>query len=197
MSAASETKKLSLKLMVDSRTNEVVFAEADKCFVDFLCDILSMPVNTMVKVLKDGATVLGSLSNIYKSIEALGQDYIMPSTKDSVLKPKGIVCVPLLSVSEAPPTLDFYGCSYCSNRCFTHSPDELCSCGRTVYKLSYRYVKPKASVKATSDTGNGHVREVVKYMVLDNLEVKPLTMAHIKCHVEDIASFEERDVEVG
>ncbi|MBA0749997.1 hypothetical protein Gogos_003866 [Gossypium gossypioides] len=43
---------VSLKLLVDSMSQRVLFAEAGKDFVDFVFNILSFPVGTVIWLLK-------------------------------------------------------------------------------------------------------------------------------------------------
>ncbi|CAN1269350.1 hypothetical protein LINPERPRIM_LOCUS13549 [Linum perenne] len=50
MSTAAEIyAKVTLKLLINKKTNKVIFAEAGKDFVDFLFSILSFPLRTMIK----------------------------------------------------------------------------------------------------------------------------------------------------
>ncbi|KAL0460633.1 UNVERIFIED_CONTAM: hypothetical protein Slati_0690500 [Sesamum latifolium] len=66
---------VSLNLLIDTHGKRVIFAEAGKDFVDFLFHILSLPVGTIVALIPEQEMV-GSLSNLYKSIENLNESYI-------------------------------------------------------------------------------------------------------------------------
>ncbi|GKV28508.1 hypothetical protein SLEP1_g37552 [Rubroshorea leprosula] len=56
--------------MVDSKGHRVLFAEAEKDFVDFLFNLLSLPVATVIRLLsKQG--MIGSLAFLYDSVENL------------------------------------------------------------------------------------------------------------------------------
>ena len=46
--------KVSLKLFVDKKRQRVIFAEADKEFVDFLLSIFTLPVGVVTRLLKEG-----------------------------------------------------------------------------------------------------------------------------------------------
>ncbi|KAH7841271.1 hypothetical protein Vadar_027781 [Vaccinium darrowii] len=48
---ASSKAKVSLKLLIDTKAKRVLFAEAGKDFVDFLFNLLRLPVGTVVKLL--------------------------------------------------------------------------------------------------------------------------------------------------
>ncbi|GAB4857102.1 hypothetical protein Ancab_015014 [Ancistrocladus abbreviatus] len=122
-------KQVSVKLLIDTKTNKVLFAEGGKDFVDFLFYILSLPVGAVVRLLNKG-TMMGSLGNLYDSIENLSNDYIQQTFhKDSLLKPRLPPCnadsvgmVPLLSVAQAPILAkSFFGCSRTNNSWYESS----------------------------------------------------------------------------
>ncbi|KAL7084925.1 hypothetical protein ACP275_14G252200 [Erythranthe tilingii] len=83
----AKSTTVSLKLLIDEQGERVLFAEAGKEFVDFLFHILSLPMSTVINLVgKQG--MVGSVSNIYESVQNLNQAYIQPDkTKDSLLKP--------------------------------------------------------------------------------------------------------------
>ncbi|KAG5602306.1 hypothetical protein H5410_033676 [Solanum commersonii] len=57
--------KLSMKLLIDSKNKKVVFAEVEKDFVDFLFYILTLPLSTDTKLLKEKGMI-----NIYERGES-------------------------------------------------------------------------------------------------------------------------------
>ncbi|GFP87033.1 hypothetical protein PHJA_000847100 [Phtheirospermum japonicum] len=206
---------VSLKLLIDTQAKRVIFAEADKEFVDFLFYILSLPVAKLVSLLgKDG--MVGSLANLYESIENLNESYIEPNqTRDSLLKHVSSVttgsCVPLLAIKNAPATAKtkkFYRCN-CTNNQYSHfvqqdDPRAVCpNCGKYMDKL-LEYVKyaPAAVDEQVSINKCGFVKEVVTYMVMDDLTVKPMsTISSItllnELGVEDVRALQEKIVNLG
>ncbi|CAN1269392.1 hypothetical protein LINPERPRIM_LOCUS13566 [Linum perenne] len=138
------TTKVTLKLLIDKKSNRVLFAEAGKEFVDFLFSILSLPLGTVIRLLSKDKMV-GCLGNLYQSIEELDDTFIQQSTsKDIVLNPK---------------------------------------------------------VQNQNSEG-GFVKGVVAYMVMDNLEVKPMsTISSItllnKFNIQQVGALEEKVVELG
>ncbi|KAH7548035.1 hypothetical protein ACOSP7_032659 [Xanthoceras sorbifolium] len=89
MAAASSMK---LKLLIDTKANKVPFAEAGKDFVDFLFYLISLPVGTVIRLLKENSLV-GSFGKIYVSIENLNETYIQPNQdKNSLLNPTAPIC---------------------------------------------------------------------------------------------------------
>ncbi|CAH9133292.1 unnamed protein product [Cuscuta epithymum] len=58
---------MSLKLFIDRKAGKVIFAEEDKAFVDFVVNILSLPLAAVSKLLKY-ETGGGSFGNLHKSV---------------------------------------------------------------------------------------------------------------------------------
>jgi hypothetical protein len=98
MASISPIPKMKLKLLVDKNSENVVFAEADKDFIDFLIHLLSLPVATAVRLLKEKTMDVGSLSHFYESLQNLPDSYFKPNqNKYSLLNPR----VPILSAAAA------------------------------------------------------------------------------------------------
>ncbi|KAM0903876.1 hypothetical protein ACQ4PT_018399 [Festuca glaucescens] len=78
---------LSMKLLIDTKAQRVLFAEASKDVVDFLFSLLALPVGTAVKLLgKD--SMVGCVGNLYSSVEKLDGTYVQPgAAKGAVLHP--------------------------------------------------------------------------------------------------------------
>ncbi|CAN1284282.1 hypothetical protein LINPERPRIM_LOCUS18571 [Linum perenne] len=148
--------KVTLKLLIDKRTNRVVYGEAGKDFVDFLFTILSLPLGTATKLLSKENKMVGTLGNLYRSIEELSDTYIQPrQRKDRVLNPSVLYCPARVGV---------------------------------------------AGDKKGEE--GGFVKGAVPYMVMDNLEVKPmLTMSIMalfnKMNIKEVGSIEEKVIELG
>ncbi|KAJ8450501.1 hypothetical protein Cgig2_002186 [Carnegiea gigantea] len=203
--------KLSLKLLVDTRANKVLFAEADKGFVDFLFHIMLLPIGTIVRLLKMKDDKIGCLGDLYKSIEALSASYIHPNVpKDMVLKPTISSCPPnfLLvkdGLASQTGTRKFYMCSYYPSSHYSYvsdAPGAVCPSCNHAMSSEVSYVAPKSSKSNTAASTDGYVKGVVTYMVMDNLEVKPMsTISSLalmnKFHVKDITSLMEKHVQVG
>ncbi|KAL7612601.1 hypothetical protein Lser_V15G08701 [Lactuca serriola] len=58
MSASSSSSEVSLKLLIDTKAKKVLFAEANKQFVDFLFHVLSLPIGTVIKLLNKTSMVV-------------------------------------------------------------------------------------------------------------------------------------------
>ncbi|KAL9143479.1 hypothetical protein ABFS82_14G239700 [Erythranthe guttata] len=69
---------VSMKLLIDTHAKRVLFAEADNDCVDFLFYILSLPVANLVNLVGKNQMV-GSLGNLYESIENMNDSYVQPN----------------------------------------------------------------------------------------------------------------------
>lgn len=206
--------KITLKLLVDRNAKRVIFGEAGKEFVDFLFHFLSLPVGTVVKLLSKDKMV-GSLGKIYESIEAMHANYMEPNVnKEHVLNPK----VTSSSLANSPSLLGyktndepndskaFYRCSYnCNTNCYGYvatDPQAVCpSCRRTMNRaMTYVPGPEKEAVKV--EKGSGYVKGLVTYMVMDNLQVMPMsTISSITLlstfKVKDLSALETLEVCIG
>ncbi|XP_019248478.1 PREDICTED: uncharacterized protein LOC109227737 [Nicotiana attenuata] len=179
--------KVTMKLLIDSKTKRVMFAEAGKECIDFLFHILALPIGSVIRLLTTKGMV-GCLGNLYESLENLDNMFIQPNQeKDILLKPKSAAYAtsgPLL-LADSPVKKQFYRCSYNNNHNYT-TDDPRTRC-------------PSENVVAT---GGGLVKGVVTYMVLDNLVVKPMsTISSItllnEFSVKDVGILKEKVVTLG
>lgn len=206
MTTTSDTK-LSMKLLIDTNDGKVLFAEAEQECVDLLFHILSLPAGTVIHLLKE-KRMCGSLSNLYESVQNLKDTYIQSNQcKDILLKPKSSVAissVAFLLLNDVPTTdKTFYGCSnpnYYHNT-VSDNPTALCTKCRYIMSKKLDYVDPPVASGAVAATG-GFVKDMVTYMVTDDLVVKPIsTISFIalvnKFNVRDLGELEEQVVSIG
>ncbi|VVA40364.1 PREDICTED: DUF674 [Prunus dulcis] len=204
-SSNTNTTSVSMKLLVDSTRGKVLFAEASKDVVDFLFTLLSLPVGTVIRLLsKDG--MVGSLGKLYESVENLDDTYLQPNlNKNMLLEPKATVAganiLPLLTNDVDSNAKKFYMCSYCSNRSISNVHGTPCpDCNHGHMSNEVTYVSPAPTVARPSE--GGYVKGVVTYMVMDDLEVKPMsTISSIamlnKFNVKEVGALEEKVVNLG
>ncbi|XP_075670310.1 uncharacterized protein LOC142640103 [Castanea sativa] len=171
--------KVSLKLLIDSKSQRMLFAEAGKEFVDFLITFLSLPVGTVIRLLKKQGMV-GCLQNFHESIESLSDTYFQPQqNKDSLLKPK-----PYISGGGLVPL---------------QLPNIESSTSRKFYRCVQDF---RSGNNSGSSNVGGYVKVVVTYMVMDDLVVKPMsTISRItllnNLNVKDVEALEEKVVDLG
>ncbi|XP_028790123.1 uncharacterized protein LOC114746106 [Neltuma alba] len=86
--ASSSSSKVSVKLLIDTKEERVLFAEASKEFIDFLFNLLRLPVGTVIRLLTKNAMV-GCLGKLYESAENLSDVYLNNPEQDrnTLLKP--------------------------------------------------------------------------------------------------------------
>lgn len=204
-SSSQSNPKMKLKLFLDTSNNQkkVLYGEAGKDFVDFLIYLLTLPLSTVFKVLKDNDDdKLGSLSHFYESLENLPESYLHPSqNKSSLLNPR----IPVYTTG-IPVTLSdydfknrkFYQCFSKDHRTVSEVPDLICpgtlgaSCQR---KMEY-------SVTFVPPPQNGFVKGLVHFIVTDNLEIIPMSAKHLfnlldKLHVKNLGDVEIVALEMG
>ncbi|XP_073290660.1 uncharacterized protein [Primulina huaijiensis] len=195
---------VSMKLLIDSESKRVLFAEASKETVDFLFYILSLPVATVIRLLRKQG-MAGSLENLYASVENLNESYIQPSqTKETLLKPSlpvGISSVPLLRMNNTTTGRNYYTCNQCryNSTRVSDDPSAICpACSRKM-EMVVPYVAPPGKEKSTE---GGFVKGVVTYMIMDNLVVNPMsTISSItllnKFNIKNVLNLLEMEVTLG
>ncbi|KAK8495594.1 hypothetical protein V6N12_002097 [Hibiscus sabdariffa] len=141
---------VSLRLLIDSKSRRVLFAEADKDFVDFLFNILSLSVGTVTRLLTEKGMV-GSLGNLSGSIENLGDTYMQSAaTKDILLKPM------------------LWSCNNVAN-----DPEFICpDCGNV---MDQNVDLVNVTSKGSPSVEGGYVKGDITCMVMDDLVVKPIS----------------------
>ncbi|KAG5533335.1 hypothetical protein RHGRI_027510 [Rhododendron griersonianum] len=203
--ATSSNAKVSLKLLIDTKAKRVLFAEAGKDFVDFLFNLLHLPVGTVVRLLTK-QTMVGTLGNLYGSIEKLSETYFQPNqTKASVLKPKAPLSatqVPLLSLDGGTSAAKkYYNCSYSYSHLYVaDNASAVCPSCNNKLTREVQYVAAANEVAAVAE--GGLLKGVVTYMVMDDLVVTPMsTISGIsmlnKFNVKEVGALEERFVDLG
>jgi len=199
--------KVSLKLLIEKKSQRVLFAEADKEFVDLLFSIFTLPVGTVTRLLEK-QNMAGCLHSLYKSMENLSDRYFQPDQdKNFLLNPKVAISgakVPLLlpSVEQSYTASKIYRCGNYHCTYVANDPRAICPSCRNQMNSEQTFVDPPSEIKASSSSEGGYVKGVITYMVMDNLEVKPMsTISSItlltKFNVRDLGAVEEKVVDFG
>ncbi|KAJ4958354.1 hypothetical protein NE237_025465 [Protea cynaroides] len=192
--------KPKMKLLVDKEAQKVLFAEADKEVVDILLNLLTLPVATIVKLLQTDSMV-GSLCNLYNSIENLSEAFVISfQNKISLLEPKLPVCVGqihhlLLNKTSTAPVKQNH--TYATQDCWT-----LCPKCNILMSTNMAYVAK--TNEELSEVGGGYVYAFVRYMVMDDLSVSVASSSTIsgiamlnQFNVREVGSLEEKCVDLG
>ncbi|KAF8662963.1 hypothetical protein HU200_055549 [Digitaria exilis] len=79
------------ELLIDTKAQRVLYAEASKDVVEFLFSLLALPVATAVELLGKESMV-GSVGNVYASVESLDDAYVQPgAAKEKILRPTAML----------------------------------------------------------------------------------------------------------
>ncbi|KAJ1261284.1 hypothetical protein BS78_09G016900 [Paspalum vaginatum] len=187
--------KISLKLLVDSKAKQVLFAEAGKEFVDFVFSLLTLPIGAVAKLVSAG-TMHGSVGRLYQSVDRIGASYLQPGTdKSELLQPKvmhpdarELLLLrgrdgeePQGPTRTATPRFKLYTCA--AAQCATVAMERGAACPQCKQPMGTEMtlVLPSAPAAAAGeeeeemDGGAGYVKGLVTYMVTDGLEVTPMS----------------------
>ncbi|KAD2805080.1 hypothetical protein E3N88_38457 [Mikania micrantha] len=217
---------MTLKLLIDKKGQRVLFAEVTKEFVDFLFQIFSLPLGTLIELLGSDQTV-GCLGNLKDSIEDFHENYFQPGIKtDDVFYPKTpfngdkflLTYDASSSEDESDEEKTVYRCpkarAWC-NACHKIRPcrsmatlhkDCICPICGSCMCVAMELVTPKEVRKRKKEDDKkkkgGFVKEVVAYMVTDDLVVKPMSaLSSItlinKFGVKDMSQLKEKVVYFG
>ncbi|XP_039036034.1 uncharacterized protein LOC120172704 [Hibiscus syriacus] len=200
--AGSSATTVSLKLLIDSKSNSLVFAEAGKDFVDFLFNIMSLPVGTVIRLLGE-QTMVGCTGNIYESIDNLGDSYMQSAAnKDILLKP--VVTNYAANVSPLLPRLQsstYTNLYKCDNNYYqgckmnvTNDPNTICPfCGHAM-KYKVNFVNPTNEPSSSGEVG--FVKGAATYMVMDDLVVRPMSTESIITLLNEFSIKDVRELQV-
>ncbi|CAK8574325.1 unnamed protein product [Lathyrus sativus] len=209
--ASSSTTKVSLKLLIDTKNNKVLFAEASKSVIDFLFNLLCLPIGTVVKLLGTNGMV-GGLGNLYQSVETLNQSYMLSDqSKDVLLNPKAQCSSTEISgflthnddKDDTKEGIKLYMCPYRCRHEVAYDAFAHGTCGHSMTnEVNCIGNKKVAEKKTFSNIKSGFVKDVVTFMVMDDLVIQPMsTISSItllnKFNIKEIGTLQEKNVEMG
>ncbi|XP_031254258.1 uncharacterized protein LOC116112244 [Pistacia vera] len=186
--------KVRLKLLVDTKGQNVPLAEAGKDFIDFLFYLPSLPVGTLVKLL--GKNIKGgSLPNLYESIETPGETYMQSNQKKNILlnlrSSKCATDIPLLNLELK--TAKVYLCSNCQKN-GDDVPNLVCPyCEEEIHPDE---LIPEDAVDKETVVDGGFVKGTVTYMVMPMSTISIISLLK-RFNVKDVGALEERVVDFG
>uniref|UniRef100_A0A0D9UWV8 DUF674 domain-containing protein n=1 Tax=Leersia perrieri TaxID=77586 RepID=A0A0D9UWV8_9ORYZ len=227
MAPGASTSALSMKLLIDTKAQRVLFVEASKDVVDFFVSLLALPIGTAFKLLGKQSMV-SCVGNLYTSVEKLDDMYVQDdTTKDAMLRP--IVISPATtststSVLRLPPpppeqeTLTLFSCIYydkedkdCGKYLTKVSGTACPICGgKMIMREDYpsrpdffaRLSKRAKKNPKAGDGEKGFVQGIATYTVMDDLTVSPLSsISSITLlnafGVKDLSTLQEKTVQLG
>ncbi|EYU34003.1 hypothetical protein MIMGU_mgv1a021865mg [Erythranthe guttata] len=186
--SADKDVKFSLKVMTNKLRTKVLFAEADSGFVDVLISFLTLPLGTIVKVLKkrygddkEAAVDIGSLTSLYNGLANLDSVHFWTEgCKEVLLNPRSSFeakCLNLkIDISESQPTEHFIcktlNCTRTKISCLSVYYDSLMCviCGKTRTREAGEKV-----AKAAADGGGVFTVNSDSFIISDDLKIFPTT----------------------
>ena len=191
--------KISLKLLVETRSKKVLFAEASKEFVDFVFSLLTLPIGAVAKLVSAG-TMHGSVGRLYQSVDRMGASYLQPGADKSELLQPGVLhpdarellLLPHAAAgdgggeAEEQPRLPKFKLYTCPGQCVTVTMEREAACPQCKQPMATEmaFVLPSAAPAsaagskgggAAGEESGGYVKGLVTYMVTDGLEVTPMS----------------------
>uniref|UniRef100_M1BTA2 DUF674 family protein n=2 Tax=Solanum tuberosum TaxID=4113 RepID=M1BTA2_SOLTU len=197
-----EESKVVLKLLVDEKKDQVVAAEAKVDFMDIFVSLLTLPLGTIIRLIKAEAGVVGCMNNLYQSVENLAvEDLFIEHCKTMLLNPRNPYpkyCMRLKVNIDDSGSEKYYGCSgwttrkYCSKRSYFMNVE--CPCNGKFDKETI--LSESCRDKYVFLIGG------ISYLISDDLQFKrasPSTLFQMLSNVglSDMNQIKEMNVEVG
>jgi hypothetical protein len=207
MGATQSVDKISLKVMVDKKRDEVIYAEAGKDFVDVLLSFLTLPLGTIARLVAKESNIeavkFGSINSLYKSVKDLDQKYLWNQTcKEMLLNPRNSMegyCRKLrLNIDDTEPLKYFYCENLECNSSVKEGKNRLslfrnqkCGCGKVLISAAVRW-----------SLENGFAKENSTFIISDDLYVMPnvfgtVVYLHQKHKITSIEAIVEKTVEIS
>ncbi|ONK62353.1 uncharacterized protein A4U43_C07F3010 [Asparagus officinalis] len=193
---ATDSKRIHVKLYLDADSDKVVYAEAGDDFADLLFSFLTFPLGAVVKLLEKNSS-MGSIDNLYKSVELLSKDFGYMKSEEL----RDMLLAPML-----PP---HFGCQHNLLSIEEVFPQKITTCacktkirGQCVHGMGQIYdeINPKQD-NSSLGNGEGYARGMMKFMVTDEMKVTPLSPISgfhiIKKLMVPISSLEEAEASLG
>ncbi|TVU15920.1 hypothetical protein EJB05_39464, partial [Eragrostis curvula] len=178
----SQESTIEVKLFVDKKKKKVLFAESDKEFVDVLFSFLTIPLGTIVRLL-DKQSQMGSLDEIYKSVEDLSADaFQTKACKAMLLRPlnaaSGHFSSLKINIDDTRPRAAYVcinmNCRAPGDRVFSSFPDAVCKCGKTMQYVGNVSEDDGNLAPAGEDLDTGvFVKGLMRFIITDDLVVAP------------------------
>ncbi|KAI9116009.1 hypothetical protein K1719_012939 [Acacia pycnantha] len=194
--ASNSTATITVRIVVDTEENRVLYAEAGKDFVDVLLSFLTLPLGTIARLVDEDSNMkslrLGCISSLYQSLANLEPKYWNSETcKQMLLKTRSSMerfnQSLKLNIDDTEPT-KFYACemSHCrreSNVLVSAFNNMKCKCGKNlIYVLDV-----DNTISADGNMREGYVREA-SFVVYDDLRVMPLNLTSTLCLLKSLCS---------
>ncbi|KAI0489220.1 hypothetical protein KFK09_029062 [Dendrobium nobile] len=171
--------EISIRLLIHKEQKRVVYAETGSDFIDVLFSFLTLPSGSIVQLLGKQSG-LGSLDNLYKSVEQLDDKHLQTEAcKEMLLKPRSAaakICedLKIKNIHEANPRTS-YICN--EDTCSTKST---CYCSYVIKTRCSRcgklMDKALSLPKGTVEKRGVFVNEGADFIITDDLRVMTISL---------------------
>ncbi|URD94280.1 hypothetical protein MUK42_33087 [Musa troglodytarum] len=148
--------EMVVRLLRDKSNDEVIYAEGGEDFVDLLFSFLTLPLGSLVR-LSGGSSSVGSVDNLYRSVEQLGDCIRSENCKLELIAPK-------LASS--------FGCDVLVSLLGVEEDNSCISCDVTGVEAKVFAVNPK-SLLPSKELGGAYMKGPRKFLVTDTMDVSP------------------------
>ncbi|XP_027905996.1 uncharacterized protein LOC114165613 [Vigna unguiculata] len=184
---------VEMKVMVSKSKNKILFAEAEGDFVDFLVSFLTIPIGSIMKVMK-GKLCLGSIGNLYTSVKDLNPSWFVGSSNESLLNIKiaphfGCKSNPL---EEEDSPQYWYGPvvqKHNEGRTMISNRKDMLRDPKKVKLFDPR------SIDGAREAGVGFMKRPCLFVVSDDLKVIPMTTASSILYLKELGNGKLNDLE--
>ncbi|PSS02897.1 Rho1 guanine nucleotide exchange factor like [Actinidia chinensis var. chinensis] len=198
--ASEASQSISLKILVEKEKNRVVFAEANKDFVDVIFSFLTMPIGTIVSLIREHLLKgeIGCLNNLYESVEKLDEEYLASEHKEILLHPRSATEVYFrnlkLNLIENNNS-KCYLCRYADCTFLSYYQIYSCRCGQALEHFVYLS-------DAILPDGGMFVKPTARFIVADDLRVLPMSTKTALSLLKEFGAMygskiEERSLNIG
>ncbi|RHN46347.1 hypothetical protein MtrunA17_Chr7g0241271 [Medicago truncatula] len=199
--SAEQVVNVTLRVLVDKARKKVVYAEAEKDFVDVLLSFLTLPLGTIARLVSKESNIeavkFNSISSLYQSVSDLKEEYLWnKACKEMLIKPGNSMeayCHQLkLNIDETEPLQ--YLCEYPFCRLVRNSWSifykQKCKCGML-------FNSGPVVIDDMTCVPDGFVKETASFIIRDDLYVMPnhlrTSVCLLKKHgINDLANTEKK-----
>ncbi|PON35584.1 hypothetical protein TorRG33x02_351110 [Trema orientale] len=186
---AAIKSKVSVDFIFDTNNRKILYAEAGRDFVDFLSSLLCLPMANVIGLLDKMSHIgmVGCIGNLYRSVENLNGEYYSQKKKDSLLRPKALLDVPLL-LSDVVESVQrkLYTCpNYHLNA--SDDPHVVCPHCNMSMDVEIDHIAPPDLEEKKEDDHEASSGNVCgTYLIHDDLSVEPLSLSSLTALVKGL-----------
>ncbi|KAG9441500.1 hypothetical protein H6P81_017354 [Aristolochia fimbriata] len=208
----TDGRRMVGKLVINRSTKQVLYLEAKEDLVNQILSFLTFPLGSVLKLIRGRSPLmLGCVGNIYEAARDFGTDELRlfnsEESKAELLGPSlgpflgcdGQLLTGLVQAISPPFYTAFcsrYGHDPPCSRDIVHTKPRKCKHG--VSKAKLKPINPKLS-NAVREKGGGFVKMNTKYMITDELSIKPLSSSTVLLLMNKVTAneVEEQDISIG